>query len=156
MQNTKPYRPNVAAIIMAPDYPEVKKFFIALRNDMDNIWQFPQGGIDRGETPKMALLRELEEEIGTDRVEIIAEYPEWIAYDYPENASKKLRPYVGQTQRYFLVRLKKRAKINLATKHAEFLDYRYVELDEMLPMINHLKKPIYTMVIDYFKQEGYL
>lgn len=48
---------------------------------MDNIWQFPQGGIDKGESVKNALFRELKEEIGTDEVEIIAEYPEWLSYD---------------------------------------------------------------------------
>ena len=106
----KNYRPNVAAIIMSSLYPFEMKFFLAKRVDIKDAWQFPQGGIDKGETPKMALFRELKEEIGTDEVEIIAEYPKWLSYDFPEDVLEKMKPYSGQIQKYFLVRLKKNAK----------------------------------------------
>ena len=76
MEKEKKYRPNVAAIVLSSDYPFECKFFIAKRSDMENIWQFPQGGIDEGEDAKSALKRELKEEIGTNEVEIIAEYPQ--------------------------------------------------------------------------------
>lgn len=82
VENEKNYRPNVAAIVLSSSYPFECKIFIARRSDMDNIWQFPQGGIDKGESVKNALFRELKEEIGTDEVEIIAEYPEWLSYDF--------------------------------------------------------------------------
>ncbi|MDU9800377.1 RNA pyrophosphohydrolase, partial [Helicobacter pylori] len=73
----KKYRPNVAAIIMSPDYPNACEVFIAERIDIEGAWQFPQGGIDEGETPLEALYRELLEEIGTNEIEILAQYPRW-------------------------------------------------------------------------------
>ncbi len=64
-------------------------FYCFNRTDVDNAWQFPQGGIDNGESADEALYRELEEEIGTRDVEIIAEYPKWVSYDFPPSIAKK-------------------------------------------------------------------
>lgn len=156
MKKEKKYRPNVAAIILSNVYPLECKIFIAQRSDMENIWQFPQGGIDEGEDAKSALFRELKEEIGTDEIEIIAEYPEWLSYDFPSKVLKKMSPYDGQIQKYFLVRLKEGAKININTKHPEFSSYRFVELEELYRTINHFKRAIYIKVIQYFKEKGYI
>ena len=150
------YRPNVAMILVSSNYPEKKEIFIAQRNDLRDIWQFPQGGIDEGEEVQVALFRELEEEIGTNKAEIIAEYPEWISYDFPEKISKKMKPYKGQTQRYFLLKLNKNATIDLATQHPEFDDYKFVNVDKVLGITAHFKKPVYETVINYFKNEGLL
>ena len=150
------YRPNVAMIILSSKYPMKKEVFIAQRNDLTDIWQFPQGGIDEGEEVKEALFREMEEEIGTDKAEIIAEYPEWISYDFPEKIAKKMKPYKGQTQRYFLVKLKEDAEINLATEHPEFVSYKFVDVDDVLSFTAHFKKPVYETVLNYFKKEGIL
>jgi putative (di)nucleoside polyphosphate hydrolase len=150
------YRPNVAMIILSSEYPLKKEVFIAQRNDLTDIWQFPQGGIDEGEEVKEALFREMEEEIGTTAAEIVAEYPEWISYDFPEKIAKKMKPYKGQTQRYFLLKLKEDAKIDLATKHPEFISYKFVKLDDVLDFTAHFKKPVYKTVLDYFKKEGIL
>ena len=73
MSKKPDYRPNVAMIIVSNNYPEKKEIFIAQRNDLLDIWQFPQGGIDKGEEVEEALFRELEEEIGTSKAKIIAE-----------------------------------------------------------------------------------
>ena len=156
MSQNKKYRPNVAMIVLSPEYPKEKKIFIAQRNDIAGVWQFPQGGIDQGEEVKEALFRELKEEIGTDDVEIIAEYPEWISYDFPEKIAKKMKPYSGQRQRYFLVKLNKDAKIKLDTKHPEFDEYKFVEADKVLDMTAHFKKSVYETVLNYFKKEGLL
>jgi putative (di)nucleoside polyphosphate hydrolase len=156
MKKKRLYRPNVAAIIVSSNYPQDKEIFIAERNDMDDIWQFPQGGIDKGESAKEALFRELKEEIGTDKIEIIAKYPSWVKYDFPEGSAKKMKPYIGQKQRYYLVRLKKKAKINIDTKHPEFKSYKFVSTDKLMKHFKHFKKPIYKQVIKYFKKEGYL
>ncbi|MDB2562768.1 RNA pyrophosphohydrolase [Sulfurimonas sp.] len=150
------YRPNVAMIIVSNNYPKKKEIFIAQRNDMKDVWQFPQGGIDKGEDVKEALFRELEEEIGTDKAKIIAEYPEWISYDFPEKIAKKMKPYKGQTQRYFLLKLKKSAEIKLDTKHPEFDEYKFVKVDDVLSLTAHFKKPVYEEVIKYFIKEGLL
>ncbi len=155
-KSKKRYRPNVAAIILSPKYPFESEIFIAKRNDVKNSWQFPQGGIDKGESPKEALFRELKEEIGTDKLEIVAEYPKWVSYDFPNIVAKKMYPYDGQVQRYFLVRLKPKAKIDIDTKHPEFEDYKFVKYDEIFKYIMHFKRPIYKEVLKYFKKEGYL
>ncbi len=150
------YRPNVAMIIMSSAYPEKKEIFIAQRNDLTDIWQFPQGGIDKGEEVQEALFREMEEEIGTASATVIAEYPEWISYDFPDKIAKKMKPYKGQTQRYFLLKLSEDAVLNMATKHPEFMNYKFVTVDDVLNLTAHFKKPVYETVINYFKKEGLL
>lgn len=156
MSKKELYRANVAMIILSNNYPEKKEIFIAHRNDMQGIWQFPQGGIDKGEEVHDAMYRELEEEIGTDKVKVVGEYPEWISYDFPERIAKSMKPYIGQRQRYFLLKLKKSAEINLETKHPEFDNYKFVSVNEALDMTAHFKKPVYERVINYFKDEGLL
>ena len=156
MSNSKNYRPNVAAVIVSSAYPQEKKVFVAERNDISGMWQFPQGGIDTGETPTEALFRELEEEIGTDQIEVVGEHPEWISYDFPKHVAKKMYPFDGQTQRYFLVRLKDEALINLETEHPEFKDHKYVDVDAVLDMVAKFKRPVYEKVMEHFKKEGLL
>ena len=156
MESPKRYRPNVAAVVVSAKYPFQCQLFIASRSDIEGAWQFPQGGIDEGETPRESLYRELEEEIGTGEVEIIAEYPEWLQYDFPQKIAQKMYPFDGQSQKYFLVRLKKDAKINRATKEPEFCDFKFVSLEEVFDFITYFKRPVYKQVLEYFKKEGYL
>ncbi|CAM2935462.1 RNA pyrophosphohydrolase [Helicobacter burdigaliensis] len=155
-KEAKTYRPNVAAVILSSKYPLNCELFIASRSDIKNAWQFPQGGIDKSETPKEALFRELKEEIGTDNVDIIAEYPEWISYDFPPSVVKKMYPYDGQIQKYFLVRLKENSKINIKTEEPEFDAYKFVEADKVFEYITYFKRPVYRQVLEYFKKKGYL
>lgn len=154
--NEKKYRPNVAAVILSARYPLVCEFLIARRNDIKDVWQFPQGGIDEGESVKEALFRELKEEIGTDKIEILASYPQQLKYDFPKTVAKRMYPFDGQSQTYFLVKLKNAAKINLNTKHPEFDDYRFVKRKEIFDLVTYFKRPVYQKVINYFKKEGYL
>ena len=156
MKSTEKYRPNVAMIIVSENYPQKKEIFIAQRNDLTDIWQFPQGGIDEGEEVEDALFREMEEEIGTNAAEIVASYPEWISYDFPPKILKKMQPYKGQIQKYYLVKLSKDAKIDIHTKHPEFSDYKFVTVDDVLNLTAHFKKPVYEKVIKYFVKEGLL
>lgn len=151
----KIYRPNVAVIVLSAEYPQKKDIFIAERTDLSDIWQFPQGGIDEGESAEEALFRELEEEIGTRDVKVIAEYPEWISYDFPEHIAQKMKPFAGQTQRYYLVQLSKDAKVCIETEIPEFSSYKFVDFHELSDYIAHFKKPVYEKVLDYFKEEGY-
>ena len=81
--------------------------FVADRSDMsESAWQMPQGGIDDGETPSAAALRELAEEVGTDKLELIAETRNWLAYDFPADIKKQVWKgrYRGQRQKWFLFR----------------------------------------------------
>jgi len=152
----KNYRPNVAAIVLSSSYPARCEIFIASRIDVEDAWQFPQGGIDEGETPKKALFRELKEEIGTDQVEIIAEFPQWVSYDFPPAVANRMAPYDGQTQKYFLVKLKKGAKINIETKVPEFSNYKFVKTENLNDYITFFKRTVYKKVLKYFKKEGYI
>ena len=164
----KRYRPNVAAVILASSYPFDCKILIAQRCDLTGIWQFPQGGIDEGETPREALKRELKEEIGTDGdterlVDAVVGDEDAdilvarLSYDFPEGvASRKFYDFDGQTQKYFLVRLRPGAKININTKKPEFSEYKFINSREVLNGINHFKKPIYGKVIGYFKEKGFI
>jgi len=154
--NEKNYRPNVAAIVLSAKYPEKCEIFIASRTDVENAWQFPQGGIDEGENSKQALFRELEEEIGTREVEIIAEYPQWVSYDFPPAIAKKMYPFDGQIQKYYLVKLKKGAKININTDIPEFSEYKFVPTKNIYDYITFFKRTVYKQVLKYFKKEGYI
>lgn len=154
--NKKNYRPNVAAVVLSSSYPHKCEILIASRADLENAWQFPQGGIDKGETPKQALFRELKEEIGTDEVTIVAEYPEWVSYDFPQNIVEKMKPYDGQTQRYFLVKLNTGAKININTEHPEFSNFKFVQTKEIFDFVTFFKRNVYKQIIAYFRKEGYI
>lgn len=156
MKHVKPYRPNVAAIIMSSEYPDKHLVLVAKRIDVKNVWQFPQGGIDRGETAKEALFRELKEEIGTKDIKIIAKYPRWLTYEFPPEIKKHMRPYYGQTQKFYLVRLKKKASINLQTKHPEFVDYKFVTPKEAVSIATEFKQLQYREAIRYFQKKGFL
>ena len=155
-KSKKNFRPNVAAIILSSKYPQKCEIFIASRIDISNAWQFPQGGIDDGESIKEALFRELEEEIGTRDVEIIAEYPTWVSYEFPPIIAQKMYPYDGQKQKYYLVKLKKGAKININTETPEFSEYKFVSSKEIYEHITFFKRTGYKQVLKHFKQEGYI
>lgn len=97
----KTYRKNTAAIILNAE----NEILLFQRADLPQIWGFPQGGIETSETPEQAVVRELEEEIGTQDFEIIGKYPELLRYDFPEGMTFPDWSYDGQEQQYFLIRL---------------------------------------------------
>ncbi|TLU73996.1 RNA pyrophosphohydrolase [Lichenicoccus roseus] len=132
-----PYRPNVGAVLFNRD----GLVLVARRADLPNaegragVWQLPQGGIDEGEDPRVAVLRELREEIGTDRAEIIAEHPDWLSYDLPpELIGRALGGrYRGQRQRWFALRfLGEESDIRLdLDPHPEFDAWKWLPIDEL-------------------------
>ena len=117
-------------------------------------WQMPQGGIDDGETPRDAALRELEEEIGTRNAVILREHPGWLNYDLPPHLiGLSLRGrYRGQTQKWFAMRfLGRDSEINLATGEPEFSHWKWVPIDALPDLIVPFKRDIYMKVIAAFR-----
>jgi putative (di)nucleoside polyphosphate hydrolase len=146
---TLPYRPNVGAALFNAE----GLVLAARRVDMPHAealsgsWQLPQGGVDAGEDLRVAVLRELEEEIGTAKAEILAEHPEWLRYDLPpELLGKALGgKYRGQTQKWFALRFTGTdADIRLdLDPHPEFDAWRWARLEELPAMAVDFKRGIY-------------
>ena len=148
-----PYRRNVAAFILN----KKREIFIALRHDLakDKIWAFPQGGIDDSETTEEALKRQLLEEIGTNYIEILAEYPEWLSYNFLPNAvgNPLKRKFKGQTQKWFAVRfLGKDTDIDLNThKEKEFDAWKWISFLELEKINTGFKHDLYLKIATYFQ-----
>ena len=118
-------------------------------------WQMPQGGIDEGEAPAAAALRELEEEIGTRNAEILREHPEWLCYDLPPHlvGIALHGRYCGQRQKWFALRFQgEPSEINLETPHQEFSEWRWLQADELMTLIVPFKREIYAKVFAEFSE----
>ncbi|HXE02222.1 MAG TPA: RNA pyrophosphohydrolase [Hyphomicrobium sp.] len=117
-----------------------------------HIWQMPQGGVEKFEPPRIAALRELREETGVTSVEIVAEHPEWLTYELPENLlgiALKGR-YRGQRQKWFAMRfLGDDSEINIASKEglkAEFETWRWAPIEAVPKLIVPFKRDVYERV----------
>lgn len=147
------YRPCVGVMLMN----RAGLVFAARRSDTDApAWQMPQGGIDPGEVPRAAALRELEEETGLppEAVELVAELPEWLSYDLPDDLRAKVwgGRFRGQTQRWFLMRLTgDEAGIDLERHSPEFVEWRWMSADDILASIVPFKRDVYARVISAFR-----
>ena len=146
-----PYRPCVGIMLLTRD----GRVFVGRRNDTPgDHWQMPQGGIDQGETPRQAALRELEEETGTAKAEIISESREWHTYDLPADVILKLwgGRFRGQIQKWFVLRfLGEDSDIDLATKHQEFSAWKWTEIDQLPALITPFKRPVYERLVVEFR-----
>lgn len=149
-----PYRPCVGVMLIN----SAGLIFAGQRIDTQApAWQMPQGGVDEGEAPREAALRELGEEIGVspDLVEVIAETPAPLTYDLPHELVPNIwnGRYRGQSQHWFLMRfLGCDTQINIALPNAEFSCWRWIGADEMLAVIVPFKRAIYRQVTDAFRQ----
>lgn len=145
-----PYRPCVGIMLFNRD----GRVFVARRRDMPSeAWQMPQGGIDPGEDPREAALRELEEEIGTRKAEIMAETEDWLDYDLPDELVGKLwgGRFRGQRQKWFAMRfLGTDSDINIETEDPEFLDWKWVEAAALPGLIVPFKRPLYEALVRRF------
>jgi putative (di)nucleoside polyphosphate hydrolase len=153
-----PYRPNVGAALFNAE----GRVLIARRADLKasdtTAWQLPQGGLDKDEDPRVAVLRELREEIGTDKAEIIGEVTEWLRYDLPpELMGKALRgKYRGQTQKWFALRFTgadSDIRLDLDA-HPEFDAWRWADLAELPVIAVAFRKAIYARLVTEFAVFG--
>jgi putative (di)nucleoside polyphosphate hydrolase len=144
------YRPGVGIMLLNAR----GEIFMGRRADVqDDAWQMPQGGIDEGETPQQAAMRELKEEIGTDSAEIISESRGWLYYDVPEELARKAwgACWKGQRQKWFVMLFKgDDSGINLAGDHPEFNAWRWVPAQELIELAVSFKRQLYLDVIGEF------
>jgi putative (di)nucleoside polyphosphate hydrolase len=128
--------------------------FVGQRIDYSGeAWQMPQGGIDAGEQPREAALRELKEEVGTDRAEILAESRDWFEYDLPQELGRRIwrGKYRGQRQKWFAMRfLGDDREIDVATTHPEFSAWKWVAPAELPRLIVPFKRQLYEDVLREF------
>lgn len=147
-----PYRRNVGVMLINSK----GHAFVGQRRDSDvPAWQMPQGGIDDGETPRAAALRELQEETGVaaSLVTVEAETEGWLAYDLPHDIVPKIWKgrFRGQEQKWFLLRFHGTDdQINIATEHPEFSQWRWLAPRDVLDQIVPFKRDVYARVLDAF------
>jgi putative (di)nucleoside polyphosphate hydrolase len=131
--------------------------FIGKRFDSDPYWQMPQGGVDDGEELEQVALRELLEEVGTNKVKIIAKNKGWIYYNLPEEFIPTCwnGRYSGQKQRWFLMKFYGEDKdINVNyTDHPEFKEWCWQSVDDLVASAIPFKKEVYRTVIEEFSSQ---
>lgn len=148
-----PYRPCVGVMLINDD----GHAFVGQRVDRDyDAWQMPQGGVDKGEAPRDAALRELGEETGVtpDLVEIVAESNQWLPYELPYDLVPKLwkGKYRGQEQKWFLMRFNGTDdQVNIVTEHQEFSRWQWMPVQDLIDNIVPFKRSVYEAVLKEFE-----
>jgi putative (di)nucleoside polyphosphate hydrolase len=145
-----PYRPCVGIMLLNAQ----RQVFVAQRiEQLVEAWQMPQGGIDPGEEPHIAAMRELEEEIGTCNARIIAESADWLTYDLPpELIGVAWRgKYRGQRMKWFACDfLGSDSEININTAHPEFNMWRWESMARLPDVIVPFKREMYAQLVREF------
>ena len=138
-----PLRSGVGIVVLNKD----NKVFVAKRIDNPkNFWQMPQGGVDEGEDFLKAAYRELEEETSIKSVKLIKELDGTITYELPNRLLGIIwkGKYKGQKQKWFLMRfIGEEQEINIKTKNPEFLDWKWVDLDQITKLVVDFKLHVY-------------
>ncbi|MGX9352777.1 RNA pyrophosphohydrolase [Shimia sp. W99] len=147
-----PYRRNVGVMLVNAE----GHAFVGQRLDSEvPAWQMPQGGIDKGETPEEAALRELEEETGVSRdlVTVEAETEGWVAYDLPHDIVPRIWKgrFKGQEQKWYLLRFHGTDdQVKIEQEHQEFSEWRWLPADELVANIVPFKRAVYEEVLAQF------
>jgi len=148
----RPYRPCVG-IMLINDNGHI---FGGQRIDnRAEAWQMPQGGIDAAEDVETACFREMREEIGTDKAEILSIHPEWLNYDIPLPLADRLwgGRYRGQSQKWVALRYTgQNSDINIATEEPEFFSWQWMSPADLIQLAVPFKRPVYEDIMTQFAQ----
>jgi len=148
----RPYRLGVGIML----FNDACGGFVGQRIDnLADAWQMPQGGIDEGEEPLAAAWREMKEEVGTDKAELVAESRGWLTYDLPADLADRIwkARYRGQRQKWFAFRFRGTDDdIQIATEHAEFRAWKWAVVGDLPDMIVPFKRDLYRALMGEFAE----
>ena len=146
----RPYRPCVGIFLLNND----GLVFAGRRIDSRaEAWQMPQGGIDAGESPLQACMREMREEIGTNTAELISQHDDWFYYDIPLPLADRLWQgrYKGQKQKWMALRFTgDDSDINIATEEPEFCEWKWLSPHDLVDLAVPFKRDVYQNVLAAF------
>ena len=147
-----PLRIGVGAIVLNSE----NKIFVGKRADNPiDKWQMPQGGVDKGENFISAMKRELKEETSIQNIKILKQIDQWFEYELPKNLLGIIwkGKFRGQKQKWFVVRfIGNESEINLKTKHPEFIEWKWIEVDDLTKVIVDFKKDVYKKLVVELKK----
>lgn len=151
MSQNQYFRAGAGAVI----YNQNREIYVFKRIEDNDIWQFPQGGMDAGEQIETTLWRELEEETGLKVSDILktTPYPHWLSYSYPDSMRPFLRDpnCLGQIHKWFYLEIRPGTKINLSdVSHPEFSDYRLTTFPLFLKTNDRLKGDVFKELANFF------
>jgi len=142
-----PLRLGVGVVLLNSD----NKVFVGKRIDNPvNFWQMPQGGVNDNENLLYAANRELKEETGVESVKFIKEIDNWLTYELPKNLLGKIwkGKYRGQKQKWFIMRfIGNEEEINIKTKNAEFLEWKWIDANQLLNVVIDFKLDVYKSIV---------
>ena len=142
-----PLRIGVGVVVLNND----NKILVGKRKDNPvDKWQMPQGGVNKNEDYLSAMKRELYEETSVKNIEVLKEFDEWLEYELPKNLLGIIwkGKFRGQKQKWFIARfLGNDSEIDINTKHPEFIEWKWIEMDEILSSIVDFKKKVYEKVL---------
>lgn len=146
-RNVLPLRIGVGIIVLNHN----NQVFVGKRKDNPiDRWQMPQGGVDKNEPLLTAMKRELFEETSITNIQIIKELNDWFEYYLPKNLVGKIwrGRFRGQKQKWFIVKfIGDEKEININTKHPEFIEWKWLEIDELPNVIVDFKKRVYDELV---------
>ena len=152
IEKVLPLRIGVGVIVLN----DKNKIFVGKRKDNPvDKWQMPQGGVDKNENLLSAMKRELYEETSIKNIKILKELDEWLEYELPKNLLGIIwkGKFRGQKQKWFIVRfVGKENEINLKTKNPEFIEWKWIEMNELPKVIVDFKKNVYEKLLIELKK----
>ena len=147
LKKNLPLRIGVGVIVLNDE----NKIFVGKRKDNPvDKWQMPQGGVDKGENFISAMRRELKEETSIQNIKILKQIDQWFEYELPKNLLGIIwkGKFRGQKQKWFVVRfIGNESEINLKTKHPEFIEWKWIEVDDLTKVIVDFKKDVYKKLV---------